>query len=344
MYNYNRGVLDMQCLKGTLYYINQVIHGNFLLPNTTIILNLGDVKVIDRLTFVLLECICHSVMDTYNINIGVECTITNDQLFFNTEYSPINLLNNASKFRKEFRFSLKSNYYRMVIPKEAAGTSDLSIRYSDIAGFFQNMLLPNTFSETLAETICELITNQCEHGCSSCLVDIAVCKDRLKKSEKLFDVVSVALLGFSQEQFETKLKTKIFSLKNSPDMRYNTVKEAYNYHRQFFSDKYTETDFFFSAAFQDRISSRESRIASGGTGLTKLIASLQAYSDNHNCYMLSGKRCMFFDEKYLGTDVNGWVGFNETNNFIGDIPNEKVFVASPIYMPGVAYNLNFIVK
>lgn len=97
------------------------------------------------------------------------------------------------------------------------------------------------------------------------------------------------------------------------------------------------------AVFQHRISGRQNEEMSGGTGLTLLIKSLESKSDSNFCYVLSGKRILGFKQKYLEYK-NDWIGFNESNDFLNDIPDLKNITDCDIKFPGTAYNLHFIME
>ncbi|WP_187291024.1 hypothetical protein [Clostridium novyi] len=55
------------------------------------------------------------------------------------------------------------------------------------------------------------------------------------------------------------------------DILYNKIYKAYDNHKKFFDDEYTEDDFFLITAFQNHVTSRSYKSGYGGTGLTTLI-------------------------------------------------------------------------
>ena len=91
--------------------------------------------------------------------------------------------------------------------------------------------------------------------------------------------------------------------------RYKKVQEAYEYHKKYFNDDYMKEDFFNIAAYQHKISGREKIVETGGTGLTKLISSLEKKADSHQCYVLSGNRGIFFKQDYLEYNDDRLIGF-----------------------------------
>ena len=53
---------------------------------------------------------------------------------------------------------------------------------------------------------------------------------------------------------------------------------------------------------------------------------------------------MRFDKGLLDHDENGWIGFNNENDFFYSPPASHILATCPITLPGVAYNLNFVYK
>lgn len=128
-----------------------------------------------------------------------------------------------------------------------------------------------------------------------------------------------------------------------PD-RYKKVIDGYNNHLQYFDADYTMEDFCNIATFQKKISGRKEKFQTGGVGLPELIKSLEDRSDTYRCYMISGRRCINFYNDLLEYDKDGFIGFNETNDFLTSRPKQDVVTECLINMPGTAYNLNFVMK
>lgn len=78
--------------------------------------------------------------------------------------------------------------------------------------------------------------------------------------------------------------------------------------------------------------------------MTTLIKSLQEKSDSDNCYLLSGKRIVYFQKELLQYDDAEWLGFNKEKDFLSNIPDSIVAQECIVNFPGTAYNLNFILK
>ena len=133
---------------------------------------------------------------------------------------------------------------------------------------------------------------------------------------------------------------------NIEDKRYLKLREAYNYHKENFTENYGEEDFWNLGCLQHKISGSLEKISSGGTGSTVLIRSLQEKADANKCYLISGKRALYLIRDYLEFDDKEkmWLGFNKTADFFNDIPEEEVVAPCAINFPGTAYNLTFVMK
>lgn len=112
----------------------------------------------------------------------------------------------------------------------------------------------------------------------------------------------------------------------------------------FFREGYGDDEFFMLSAFQDRISGRPNEYLIGGTGLPTLIKWLEVQADGNNCYVLSGRRKMQFIRSLLEYDEDHWIGMNHEHDFQHCAPDKHVFSTFPIYFPGTAYNLNFVME
>lgn len=77
--------------------------------------------------------------------------------------------------------------------------------------------------------------------------------------------------------------------------------------------------------------------------MTDLIKSIQNFTHEDYCYMMSGKEILNFKKELLKQDSEGFIGFNK-NSFLHSIPEMTSLGISKVYLPGVAYNLNFILE
>ncbi len=309
-------------------------------------IELGNVEAIDKLSITMLECICYILTHYYKYYVRINFTFSKNIVAEGIQSSPLMLLkaNRVEDFEKKFLSEIYKNHYRKIIPATAAFSGELCIIMSDIDSFLKLFNVEEDYRDAISEVIVELAGNASEHGNSDCLVDIDVTSIYCKRDAGgVYRGLNLSLLNFSESLMGTALQEKI-KLGDLGESRYNIVKTALHNHSRFFDDQYFESDFFMVAAFQDKISSRKNNVASGGTGLTKLICSLEERSEAHTCYVIGGNRKMSFVHEYLEYDADGWIGFNKSHDFINTRPDTSIFSSIPVYFPGTAYNLNFVMK
>ena len=203
-------------------------------------------------------------------------------------------------------------------------------------------------SEKISEICAELIGNTFEHAKSDCLIDIDLTDNHSKKEEGVivegeFKGVNIAILNFSDKLLFEDIKYKLHN-EELVEVKYKKIMEAYKKHVDFFCDNYPEDFFYYLAATQLGISGRKKIQDAGGTGLYVLLKSLIKDSDLSNCYVLSGKHIVIFNEDYLFENEEKWMCYNEERNFIDFPPSNEVVGKCPIFFPGTAYNLNFVIE
>lgn len=317
---------------------------------------LGKIKFIDKLTYVFLECICYYLIKVYGHPVQVYMEVVNDIRINGIHSSPLLLLNNTKvssieKFPNRFDFDIYGYHFRRVIHSASENTNYLGNLYEEIDRFLKPFSIDDECRDEVALVVTELVGNACEHAESDCLVDIDVAPD-FKKYEGALCVdtnyyygINIAVLNFSEKLLGDSIKENILYANESELFdRYLDVVAAYNYHRTKFCENYFEDDFCNITAFQSKISGRKEKFSTGGTGLPKLIKSLEDKSDTYRCYVISGKRCINFYRDVLEYNDNGWIGFNDEKNYISRIPREDIVSECLIYMPGTAYNFNFVMK
>ena len=313
-------------------------------------LNFGNVTSTDKLTIQILECVVYTLIHDYRYKITIDITMENT---IDTEcfrVSPLRYLGKGKRdinaFYSAFENSTSIKTYRRVVPKSWSYGEELGgLLYSDIKDTVNHTIDDEEFSELMAEVVTELVNNANEHNQSDCLIDVDVSNNYMKRgdTENVFLGVNMSLVSFSDVLVPDLLSTKIKSGEHGGN-RYDTVTKAYRNHQAFFNDGYTEDDFFIVTAYQDYISGRKGRSPSGGTGLTKVIQTLEKYSDSSKCYMVTGKNALYFFHDYLDYDSNGYVGFNDEKDYLNYPPDKKTRAESPIYIPGIAYNLSFVYR
>lgn len=318
---------------------------------------LGNITFIDKLSYVFLEIICEYLIEVFRhpvqIYMSVQKTIGTEGIFS----SPLLLLNNTKitnikKYPEKFKFDLYKNHYRRII--NGVGKEDtnyLGEIYIGIDSFLKYFSIEENCRDIVAHVIAELVGNAGEHGKSECLIDIDVApgyakyEDEIRVNDDEYYGINIAVINFSDKLLGEDILNNIIlyngELINS---RYNTIKKAYSNHLKCFDDDYCVEDFSNISAFQTKISGRTDYDATGGTGLTVLIKSLEEKSENHRCYVVSGKRSINFLKGAINYDAEGWIGFNESGNFVEMPPDPEIISECFINMPGTAYNFNFVMK
>lgn len=343
--------LDGDSIFEILSFIN-ALHKKYPKVNMPILFNFRNSSVSDKLTYVLFECICDYLIRDCNHSVKV---IWDPDLIISTQgvkYSPLTLL--AQKewdkelFYKKFTKDISRKHFRRMMYADAEKV-EVSVLYTDLASFFKGCNIEETIDEVI-EAITEIVGNAIEHGMSDCLLDIDVAEGYKKKddnqTENEYVGINIAVVNFSDKILGADIKKKILVNCLSYDgNRYGKVKEAYDFHKDKFNNNYTEEDFWNVVALQDRVSGRfDTDLKTGGLGMTTLVNSIQKKCEADSCYVLSGDRVLFFKKDVLNYDENTWIGFNNSNDFFGNIPDEDVYDTCTTYMPGTAYNLNFVIK
>lgn len=304
----------------------------------------------DKLTYILFECICVYLIEHCGYQVHLDLSSRYSIYTAGIKSSPLQLLTTNSKddnikFVKKFYLDISSRRYRRVLTKSNPIQPDSLCKImDDIATFQIPFGVSDDCRNIISEVIIELIGNACEHGDSNCLIDFDIAPFYRKNgSESEFVGINICIINFSNQLLGTSLRRKILSDKVE-GTRYELVKNAHVSHKEFFSKYYCEEDFFNMTAFQHKISGRCDSVLTGGTGLTKLIESLEVRSDSHKCYVLSGRRCVVFRDDYLSYSKDGWIGFNKDNDYFNTPPDWHIFAASRYNLPGTAYNLTFVLE
>lgn len=308
---------------------------------------IGLVRFQDKLTYIVLECIFYHLMKYNNRDIRLYMQPINGIDVEGITSSPLMLLSSSKKekrveFIQKFEFEIYLRHFRRIVHYGDIGILD------ELNYFLKFFDIEEEKRENVCEVISELISNGTEHAEGECLIDIDVTDlyNKVQENKKVtgdYYGINIVVLNLSKMLLGTQMKNKILNEKLDTD-RYQNVRNAYDYHKQYFQEgRYVEEDFFNMSAFQHRISGRYNEEMTGGTGLTLLIRSLESKSDNNLCYVLSGRRILWFNQKYLEYK-DDWIGFNESNNFLSDIPDLNNITDCDIYFPGTAYNLHFIME
>ena len=222
------------------------------------------------------------------------------------------------------------------------GPWDSSVAISECSAFLSNAKVSQNAIDAVADVIGELAPNAIEHGKTNCMID--VCYERSTSPEgKDYTSISLVVYDFSEKLLWSDLYNKIFL--NSEEVtqkrqRVDTVRKAWAEHRKHFSKDYSEEDFYNLMAFQ-KISGRAGDRYDGGLGISTLVEKVRRYSDEDECYALSGSGAMHLQRELTIPDSDGFIAFNTERQFIYKIPDKDGVLKTRFFMPGVAYNMIF---
>lgn len=348
-YTLNRSTFGMEEITSILALLDWVDIGNpFRLP---LKINLGQISFADKLSYILLECLCYYALQykhqPISILFNAEANIVTDGILD----SPLNFLTSPHPdgrraFLAKFKRDIGKRHYRKIIDVSETIKNPffVSSLVSDVANFLKPYDVAEKYRNELAEVIGELIDNSIEHANTDCLFDLDISREFTKTTTgELFLGVNVTVMNLSDTLLGEPIKKK---LQNNTilNARDRCVKNAMHNHKALWNSDYSEEDFYNIASFQDRISGRNEITVTGGTGLTKLISSLEKTSDTYSCFVVSGHRKLSFLHKFLEYNQDGWIGFNQENNFLDAPPDASIINRNPIYIQGTAYNLCFAMK
>lgn len=350
-YRNNKEKFNGDTIKEIIAFIKAAIvkYGKTSIP---IVLDLGRIQFEDKLTYIILECICNYIMENYRIRIIIGCSVKHNIWAEGFQSSVLPILSTGKKddfrkFSEKYKYEIYGRHYRRII-SETEWEKDIYLNskiMEQVNWFLKNLHVERKNRDAMSEVVSELAGNVHDHTNGDCLIDIDVTSEYDKKdSDGTFYGLNLVVINFSETLFGDGVKARL----SSDDMlneRYDIVRMAYSNHKKFFKKGvYEEDDFYNISAFQHKISGRTKRYTNGGTGLTKLIRSLEESSDTHNCYMISGTHSVFFKQDYLNFNRENWIGFNDSNDYLNDGPGKGVIGEGYIYFPGTAYNLNFAMR
>lgn len=346
-------VFDGNVIRDILYFINN-LHRKYRNINIPISFEFGTISFRDKLTYIIFESICYLLIKKYKHIVYVRFDATYDILTEGIHSSPLLLLTNKEKKKEKINMQkflstyvseIFKNHYRRVLCADEMKGEKLCIIMDEISYFLNYFNVIEQCIDEITEVIIELIGNVSEHTNSNCIIDIDVSTSYIKRNEEgNFYGINLNVLNFSHNLLGDLIKDRILNSPNLDIDRYAIVKNAYDFHKNYFSNLYTENDFFNIASFQHKISGNILKDSTGGTGLTKLICSLEKMSDAHHCYLITGGRTLWFHHQLLEYNDDNWIGFNHEKDFVNHLPEINVVCDNTIYLPGSGYNLNFVMK
>ena len=306
----------------------------------------------DKLTYILLETIIYDliinkgydvVINLRNCRPGIDTEGINDSSILHIN----DLKNNIGRYKRKFAFEQSKTHFRRLLTKEQSEGIGMSTLLGELKTFFLTSDLKKENTDQLAEMISELVDNVGDHTEADCLIDIDISQSNYKKvgdETGEYIAVNAVVFNLGDKRLCDDVREKIENHYFDKSDRYELVETAYNSHKSFFDKNYNEEDFFNIVSFQDGISGRKGETATGGTGLTQLMKSLEANADDHGCYVMSGNRGLFFLPELLEYNEDNWLGFNQQKDFLTARPDAKVLLKSNAFICGTAYNFTLIYR
>ena len=234
-------------------------------------------------------------------------------------------------------------YYRQICTKSEFSKDYVSKLSTDI-----NSILSRYFDNLWVNDICkvveEIVDNALSHNDELLVFDLH-CSNELVDDCKTHSCngIYIGILNMGNKNLYTSLSNNIKGKKYKKDDKiYEKVYLAYDNHKEKYSKDYNENLFFMVTSFQKNVTSRYIESGNSGKGLTTLIKKIANKMLQHNCYVLSGEDIIYFRDEFLKISSEGFIGFNKTNDYINDIPDDLVLNKSKLYCPGTIYNLSFI--
>ena len=241
-----------------------------------IMLDIGETSFNDKLVYIVLECVIHIVMEKYHRKVYICYKVTDSIWTEGFKYSCLNNVNDGFDiFEKKFKYDLDRKHFRKVFTyQDYCDKKCLSKLMTDIRCFLKNNCINESSVDELTEVLIELVGNSGEHAKTDCLIDLDLTDDTYKSTADDLDNyygLNACVVNFSKELFYVPLMNKMKSSQEVNE-RHIWVKKAKNNHERYFSDKYSEKDFYTISSFQDKISGSIQKNKTGGRGLTSLIS------------------------------------------------------------------------
>lgn len=323
-----------------------------------VIINLGNVKFSDEVTFLVFESIVYYLCKRTNFNlrigITVDYSILQNTIFINSVLQRTFQENQNSQYLNKKMFIelyerstfIQDNLYRKYIKRSAFKISDNypSEVWSEIATALLLYLPDVEWNNQVAETISELVDNVQSHTDSDCLIKLKILDVIGDNDEKFFNI-TVTIMNYCEKRLFDSIKQNFEESKYNKDITpYKEVYAARDNHKKYFDDLYNEDCFYMVSAFQNHVTSRSTTEAHSGTGLTDMIKHITDKTVDDYSYVLSGYNLIFFKNKYLQFTDENFIGFNDTRDFLNNRPDKSIIDKSMLYIPGTVYHLSLIKK
>lgn len=209
--------------------------------------------------------------------------------------------------------------------------------------FFLTHILENNdkLISTILKLSGEILSNTFEHSDGDCLVNMHVA---LHKSSGR-GVISLVFISLTDIFIYSTLYNIIKNGNNTQYSGKDIIVKALKFHETKFDDKYELEDFSLISTFQKSVSTRDNSVNTGGTGFSILLKELQknVFADAYKTYVYSGNRTLHFKKEMMMLDEFGNVGFNESNRYFDDIPNDVILQKEKYYFPGTIFEIDIVI-
>ena len=324
----------------------------------SILFKMKDIVFLDKITCLIFDRLLLDLCETTNFTIMFEADIEfnalKNQSFLSTIlYYLLENQSNGTLDKKKFIHNYYQrqlgniyHYRRMVRHDEFSDHSLQSKIYSDVASVLGVFVSDSEWVDDVSETVAELVNNVDSHTISDCLIDIDINSDIVDTSDNnsKCSSINIAVMNFSDNNIFDQVKDNVLKkIYPETDPLYKRIYYAYDNHKTQFSTDYLEDVFFMVTAFQNHVSTRETTSGTGGTGLPTLVNNIINKTRSDFSYLLSGTRMLVFHSDYLTFDKDGFIGFNEENDYFTKPASKYVRDFSPLYIPGTIFLLQLII-
>lgn len=229
---------------------------------------------------------------------------------------------------KSFRWHININKENTI--------DEVSIMATEMELFLKNENIDENLIDKIIEITSELSSNACEHTSSDCFVFCCIKDGMNKQNKEECTLAEIVVLNFSDIFLYSQLKN---NFKDNSTYIHERIKQAYNYHKNFFGSTYDENCFFIVSAFQNGISTRKGNNGNtGGTGLTRFIKTVQPMIKDNACHVFTDKYLLMLDKKYVNNNEDE-IGFNNSGRYSDDIPDHGFFNKQEFFINGTLYSI-----
>lgn len=301
---FSESVFDSISLVKLISNLKRIIKRYHLMGSKIrIVIDLGEVSFKDKITYLLLESIVLHLCENYAFHLYLSFKVSKNNAIHNglKHNSIINGVNPNSFVNRElyikhfYRNHDGLRLYRRYITKEemAINKKIPSNIGSDVFFLLSNSFEDEAWIGDISEAITELVDNAAAHSNGDVLLDIDICDARLEESK--LKIVNIAVINLNEQLLYSGIMQNLKSEKYSKDDElYSKIYCAYENHKEFFNEIYSEQHYFMITAFQNHVTSREFYSGSNGTGLTKLIDQILSTTiEIDYSYVLSGRHLLF---------------------------------------------------